>query len=188
MSEKPAEYSAHTIESRILTLRGQKVILDTDLASIYGVLTRRLNEQVRRNKGRFPPDFAFQLNLQEMNNLKSQFATSSLAVPGHGGKRKIPWVFTEHGALMAATVLNSSRAVEMSLFIVRAFVKMRERLAATHAMERHLAEIDRKLLGYDASIRDIYERIRPLLLPPPEPPKRKIGFRAEESKAKVRFH
>lgn len=187
MTEKQVGYSIQEIGGFIHSARGQRVILDADLSAIYGVPTKRLNEQVRRNKTKFPPDFAFRLIRKEIENLKSQFATSSRKVGfGHGGARKPPWVFTEHGALMAATVLNSSRAVEMSLFIVRAFVKMRERLAMTQALERHLAEIDRKLLSHDASLRDIYERIRPFLLPPLDPPKRKIGFRAEERRVLYR--
>lgn len=188
MSEKLDGYSERSVEGLILVLRGQRVILDSDLARIYGVQTKRLNEQVRRNKSRFPSDFVFQLTVQEISNLKSQIATSSLGFgQGHGGVRKSPWAFNEHGALMAATVLNSPKAVEMSLFIVRAFVKMRERLAMTQALEKHLAEIDRKLMGHDAALRDIYERIRPLLLPPVDPPKRKIGFRADEKRALYGF-
>jgi hypothetical protein len=165
----------------IRTIRSQKIILDRDLAVLYGIPTFRFNEAVKRNRDRFPEDFRFQLTREEFRILISQTAISN---QGRGGIRKLPWAFTEHGALMAATVLNSPQAVEMSLFLVRAFVKMRERLAMTHALEKHLAEIDRKLLSHDASLRDIYERIRPLLLPPPGPPKRKIGFQAEERRAK----
>jgi len=193
MSEKSAKYTV--VEDLIFVIRGQKVILDADLARIYGVPTKRLNEQVRRNKARFPGDFIFQLTDQEASLLKPQNAASSPAAlrsqiatsnQERGGRRYRPYAFTEHGALMAATVLNSPQAVEMSLFIVRAFVKMRERLAMTQTLEKHLAEIDRKLLSHDASLRDLYEKIRPLLLPPPDPPKHKIGFRAEERRAKYR--
>ena len=108
---------AKPVESRILLLHGLKVILDSDLAELYGVEVKRLNEQVRRNIERFPPDFVFQLSPTELNNLRSQFATSS---SGHGGRRHLPFAFTEHGAIMAATALNSKRAVKMSVFVVRA--------------------------------------------------------------------
>lgn len=183
MTEELARYGSKSVEDRILTIHGQKVVLDADLAVLYGVSTRRLNEQVKRNLNRFPPDFMFRLSKKEVDGLmRSQFATASKR-----NIRHLPYAFTEHGALMAATVLNSQRAVEMSLFIVRAFMKMRERLAMTHALEKHLAEIDRKLLSHDSSLRDLYERIRPLLLPSPDPPKRKIGFRAEERRAKYKL-
>jgi hypothetical protein len=133
--------SKKPIESLILTLRGQKVMPDADLAELYGVPTKRLNEQVKRNADRFPEDFLFQLTAPEFENLKSQFATSSLGVAqkagvlpnrsqfvtaSHGGRRKVPFAFTEHGAIMAATVLNSPEAVAMSVFVVRAFMQMRQ--------------------------------------------------------------
>jgi hypothetical protein len=165
------------VESKILTLRGQRVILDADLANLYGVETKRLNEQVRRNSARFPGDFAFLLTQEEVAHLKSQFATSSV---GHGGKRKCPMVFTEHGALMAANLLRSPKAVEMSVFVVRAFVKMREKLSATSELARRLAEIEKQLLVHDTALIDLYEQIRPLLLPPPDPPPKKIGFGVRE--------
>ena len=125
-------------QDRILTIRGERVIHDSDLAEIYGVETKRLNEQVRRNAERFPSDFAFVLTPQEAGNLKSQIATSS----SHGGRRKIPRVFTEHGALMAANVLNSKRAMEMSVFVVRAFTKMRAALSDTRELARKLATLE----------------------------------------------
>jgi hypothetical protein len=157
----------------INTVRETKVILDSDLAGLYGVLTKRLNEATRRNAARFPNDFCFQLTREEVANLKSQIAASSGA---HGGRRKLPWAFTEHGALMAATVLNSPRAVQMSIFIVRAFLRLREELATNAAVLKRLAEIDRNLLIHDAALRDVYAKLKPLLLPPPEPPHREIGF------------
>lgn len=163
-------------------MRGQKVLLDRDLASLYGVPTFRFNEAVKRNRGRFPMDFAFQLTGQEYADLISQNAISS---SGHGGVRKLPWVFTEHGTVMAANVLKSQKAVRMSVFVVRAFVSMRERLLTTQIMEKRLAEIERKLLLHDSSLRDLYDRIRPLLLPPPEKPKKRIGF-LEEPKGAYR--
>ena len=202
-----------TIEPLILTLRGQKVILDADLAEAYGVQTRRLNEQVKRNADRFPEDFMFQLTPAEWGNLKSQFATSSLepvhnhedngnrsqivtgcaqlvvneedngnrsqiATTSHGGRRKLPFVFTEHGALMAASVLNSPKAVEMSVFVVRAFVKMREQLAANAEILKRLAEIDKTLLEHNDALQVIWEQLQPLLVPPDPPKKGRIGFDA----------
>ena len=115
------------IAARILVLRGQRVLMDSDLAAMYGVSTRRFNEQVRRNESRFPADFGFVLTVQELANLKSQIATSSFMSGTHGGKRKLPRVFTEHGALMAATLLNSPRAIQMSVYVVRAFVRHNDR-------------------------------------------------------------
>jgi hypothetical protein len=182
------------IESLILNIRNQKVILDADLAELYGVPTKRLNEQVKRNTDRFPEDFMFQLTAQEWSNLKSQIATSSLeasqkegVAPNwsqfatsskrHRGAAYRPTAFTEHGAIMAATVLNSPEAVAMSLFVVRAFMQMREHLAANAAILKRLAEIDKTLLGHDTALRTIWTRLQPLLAPPPEPPPRRIkGF------------
>src|SRR5439155_602861 len=117
-------------------VRRQRVVLDSDLAALYGVPTKRLNEAVKRNAGRFPEDFCFLLNLEEVANLKSQIATSSLV---HGGRRKLPTAFTEHGALMAATVLRSPRAVQMSLYLVRAFVRMRDEILTSTAILKCLA-------------------------------------------------
>ena len=163
-----------TLESPpIHTFRGTKVVLDGDLAKLYGVTTKRLLEQVRRNQDRFPDDFCFQLDRQEVADLRSQIATSSGT---YGGRRYAPWVFTEHGALMAANVLNSSRAVQMSIFIVRAFLRMREELATSAVVLKRLAEIDKKLIMHDVVLRDVYRKLQPLLAPPPEPPRRRIGF------------
>lgn len=156
----------------ILTLRGQRVILDADLASLYEVPTKRLNEQVKRNTDRFPAEFAFQLTREELAILRSQSATSS----SHGGRRFAPYVFTEHGVLMAANVLNSPRAVAVSVALVKAFVRLREVLATNQVMGKRLAEVEKTLVTHDAALRDIYQRIKPLLLPPPDPPRKKIGF------------
>jgi hypothetical protein len=128
----------------IMTIRGQRVILDADLARIYGVPTRRLNEQVRCNADRFPPDFAFVLTDQEVTNLKSQFATGSQR---HRDPRFTPYAFTEHGALMAANVLRSKRAVQRSVFVVRAFIRMRQMLIEQRSLARKLAELERELTG-----------------------------------------
>ena len=170
--------SPDPLAGRILPLRGQRVVLDADLACLYGVPTFRLNEAVKRNSDRFPEDFRFQLTREEAERLISQIAISSGATPRatHGGRRKLPWAFNEHGCLMAATVLNSPQAVKMSLLVVRAFVRMREALAANQAVLRRLAEIDRTLLEHDAALRTLWERLRPLLAPPPEPPAREMGF------------
>lgn len=166
------------IESLILTLRGQKVILAADLAGIYGVPTRRLNEQVKRNTDRFPEDFYFRLNTEEAEaaqRSRSQFATLK-----RGQNIKyLPHAFTEHGAIMAATILNSPEAVAMSVFVVRAFMQMREQLAANAAILKRLAEIDKTLLEQDSALRTIWTKLQPLLSPPPEPPRRRIGFKAD---------
>ena len=153
-------------------------MLDRDLALLYGVETKRFNEQFRRNRRRFPADFAYQLTAEEFASLRSQFATLK---PGRGQHRKyLPWVFTEHGALMAATILNSDRAVAMSVYVVRAFVQMRRELLSNATLEARLGKIDKTLLGHDAALRDLYAKLRPLLLPPPVLPKRRIGFHHQE--------
>jgi hypothetical protein len=145
------------------------------LGLLYGVPTKRLNEAVRRNTERFPDDFCFPLTLEEVTNLKSQFATSSLV---HGGRRKLPTAFTEHGALMAASVLRSPRAVQMSLYLVRAFVRMRDEIMANATILKRLAEIDRRLLEHDVVLREVVERLQPLLDAPDkeEKDRQKIGF------------
>ena len=203
MSEKQALYSPADLLTRIITLRGQKVILDSDLAAIYGVETKRLNEQVRRNADRFPPDFMFQLTALELANLKSQIAISSsqpidsqdvklnrsqiaTGSSKHRDPRFLPYAFTEHGAIMAATVLNSPQAVQMSVFVVRAFVKMREQILNRAEWEKRLTDIEGTLMGHDAALRDLYQKIRPLLLAPPPPPRKRIGFSVTEKRAKYR--
>ncbi|MBE0540549.1 MAG: ORF6N domain-containing protein [Verrucomicrobia bacterium] len=163
------------IESLILNLRGQKVILAADLAELYDVPTKRLNEQVKRNADRFPEDFLFQLTkaeAEEVQRSRSQFATLK---QGQNIKY-LPHAFTEHGAIMAATVLNSPEAVAMSVFVVRAFMQMREQLVANAAILKRLAEIDKTLLEHDRGLQVIWTKLQPLLAPP-EPPKRRIkGF------------
>src|SRR5436305_6964575 len=166
MNPETAIIPAHDITSLIRSLRGHRVILDTDLARLYGVQTFRLNEAVKRNRERFPDDFLFQLTLEERDSLKSQSAMSN---KGRGGRRTLPYAFTEHGALMAANILNSPRAVSMSLYVIRAFVKMREDLAANAAILKRLAEIDNHLLMHDLALRDIFQNLRPLLEPQPLP-------------------
>ena len=163
-----------TVESRIRVLRNQKVILDTDLAELYGVPVKRLNEQVKRNQERFPSDFMFQLSAEEQASLRSQFATSNLN-QGRGGRRYAPYAFTEHGAIMAATVLNSERAVEMSVFVVRAFVRLREMLATNQQLAVKIDELESRLDIHDTSIQDLLEAIRELMAPEPATG-HKIGF------------
>jgi hypothetical protein len=181
--EKPAHLmSADPVLPPIHTVRGQRVMLDGDLARLYHVATMVFNQAIRRNLVRFPKDFSFQLTREELVNLKSQIVISSSdAGPpmsgGHGGTRKLPWVFTEHGAIMAATILRSERAVAMSVYVVRAFVRMREELLTNAVVLKRLALIDRKLLEHDVVLQDVVGKLMPLLAPPAGPPKRKIGFR-----------
>jgi phage regulator Rha-like protein len=168
------------IERSILFIRGEKVMLDSDLAEIYGVETKRLNEQVQRNLQRFPRDFMFQLTLSEFANLRSQIATSS----AHGGRRYLPYAFTEHGALMLANVLNSERAAQTSVQVVRAFVKLRQMLASNAELARKLDAMEKK---YDAQFKVVFDAIRKLMSPP-ETKRREIGFHVkhEDDKPKAR--
>jgi len=174
---KPASPSvpAKPIDSLILTIRGQKVLLDSDLAELYGVPTKRLNEAVKRNAERFPPDFRFQLTQEEAESANCSRSQTATLKRGQNIKY-LPHVFTEHGAIMAATVLNSPEAVSMSVFVVRAFVQMREHILANTDVLKRLAEIDKTLLKHDRSLQIIWQEIQPLLTPPPAAPKRKIGF------------
>jgi hypothetical protein len=149
--------TAKPIESQIFLVRCQKVLIDSDLAALYGVEVRAFNQAVRRNKNRFPPDFVFQLTAKEHSNLRSQSVISSSS---HGGRRYLPSVFTEHGAIMAASVLNSRRAVEMSIFVVRAFVHLRETLKAHRALASKLAELEQRLETHDTAIEEIIDAIR----------------------------
>jgi len=169
------------VEGAIYLIRGQRVMLDSDLAAIYGVTTKRLNEQLRRNRKRFPQDFAFQLTTEEFRNLRSQFATSK----GRGGRRYFPWVFTEHGAIMLASVLNSDIAVQASVRVVRAFVRLREMLAANAQLAAKLEELERRLDSRDEAIVDLFAALKRLLEPEPKP-KREIGFHVRERSARYR--
>jgi phage regulator Rha-like protein len=148
-------------------------MLDSDLAELYQVSTKRLNEQVKRNRERFPKDFMFQLAPQEVESLRSQFATSNR---GRGGRRYRPYGFTEHGAVMLASVLNSPVAVQASIQVVRAFVKLREMLATHRELGRKLAQLEKRIEGHDEEITAIFQAIRQLM-GPPEKPKKRIGFR-----------
>jgi len=160
------------VEQTILLIRGEKVILDADLAVLYGVSTTRLNEQVKRNSDRFPKDFAFRLTKVEFDNLISQSATSSSK---HGGRRKLPLVFTEHGAIMAANVLNSERAIHASVAVVRAFVRLRQMLSSNAELARKLGDLERK---YDRQFKVVFDAIRQLMTRP-EQKRKQIGFRAK---------
>lgn len=168
---------AHITQS-ILVVRGQRVMLDADLAELYGVSTKRFNEQVHRNRERFPADFMFQLTDPEMSALRSQIATSNESPEGRGGRRYLPYVFTEHGAIMAATILNSPRAAEVSVFVVRAFVKLREVLVSHKELAKKLEELERKLDTHDQAIVGILNAIR-LHMHSAEPQRRPIGFTAD---------
>jgi hypothetical protein len=171
-----------TVENAIHHVRGQRVMLDSDLAAIYGVSTMRLNEQLRRNLKRFPSDFAFQLTRHEFTALISQFAISK---KGRGGRRTLPWVFTEHGAIMLASVLNSEIAVEASIRVVRAFVRLREIVSANTELAAKFAQLERRLDSHDEAIAQLFAAIRQLLAPAPEK-KREIGFHVRERQARYR--
>jgi len=171
----PRAFPLDAIQGRILIVRGYKVLLDNDLAALYGVETRRLNEQVRRNRERFPDDFLIELTSEEFDDLKSQIATSRW-----GGRRKRPFAFTEHGAIMAASVLNAPRAIEMSVYVVRAFVRLREVMAGSSQLKQKLdaleQHVEERLTTHDQAIIGILNAIRELMTPPPETKKRPIGF------------
>jgi hypothetical protein len=172
----PKPSALASISPLIVTVRDQRVILDADLAALYGVPTMVLNQAVKRNRDRFPKVFLFQLTRSEwLNDLKSQIVISNI----RGGRRTPPYAFTEHGALMAANVLNSPKAIQMSVALVTAFIRLREALAANDSMAKRLIEIENTVLTHDAALRDLYQKIRPLLLPPPELPRRKIGFKTD---------
>jgi hypothetical protein len=173
MGKQRANSQIVRVESRILLVRGEKVIIDSDLAEFYGVSTKRLNEQVKRNRERFPEDFSFRLTRQEK-------AEVILACP-HLEKLKrtklMPRAFTEHGAIMAATVLNSGRAVEMSIFIVRAFVKLREAIEGHKELSHKLDLLERKVSEHDKQLVTLIKAIKQLISPKPVPKKRRIGFK-----------
>lgn len=161
------------MEGQIREIRGVQVLLDSDLAAIYGVATKVFNQAVKRNADRFPDDFAFRLTPAEFEALRSQSVTTK---PGRGGRRYLPMAFTEHGAIMAATVLNSLRAVEMSIFVVRAFVRLRD-LARTHAeLAGHLDALERRVTAHDGDLKQVFAALRQLLDPSPAKPKRRIGY------------
>lgn len=164
-----------TVVRRIHLIRGQKVMLDSNLADLYQVPTFRLNEAVKRNIGRFPEDFMFQLTKEEVAGLRSQFAMSNKEKTKRGGRRTLPYAFTEHGVAMLSSVLNSDRAVQMNILIVRAFVKLREAMATHQELAHKIDALERKYQDHDSEIQAIFGAIKELL-EPPAPPKRRIGF------------
>ena len=182
------------ITLRILSLRGQRVIVDADLAALYDVPTKRFNEAVKRNLAKFPADFMFTLTDDEFAALRSQTATSNAGLGGRGGRRYAPRVFTEHGALMAATILRSPQAIEISVYVVRAFVRLRE-LAITHGdLAKRLNELEHKTealaMQHDSfnrntrsQLKQVFDALRELMAPP-DPPKRPIGFVIPQEKRK----
>jgi hypothetical protein len=166
------------IEKKIYLIRGHKVMLDSDLAELYKVETRTLIQAVKRNINRFPSDFMFQLDYQEVASLRSQIVISKT---GRGGRRYQPYVFTEQGVSMLSSVLNSERAIEVNIAIMRAFVKLREMLSTNKELAHKLAQLERKIEKHDDEIKLIFDAIRQLMTPP-EPKRKKIGFRREEEK------
>ena len=175
MVESKAIVKVGKIQQRILLIRGVKVIVDADLAEVYGVPTRRLNEQVRRNKDRFPDDFMFQLTVDE----KAEVVANCDHLEKLKFSKALPLVFTEHGAIMAASVLNSPKAVEVSVFVVRAFVQLRETIAGHKELARKIAKLERKLGDHDEQIMVLVEAIKQLMDPKPPPKNRRIGFHTD---------
>lgn len=178
MSNEPTVAAVEVMETRIHFIRSQRVMLDFDLAQIYGVSTMRLNEQLKRNAQRFPRDFAFQLTRQELAAMISQNAISK---KGRGGRTKLPWAFTEHGAIMLASVLNSPIAVKASVRVVRAFVYMREQLATNKLLAGKLTELENRVGEHDEAIKELFEAIRQLIEPPADPKRGEIGFHVRET-------
>jgi hypothetical protein len=197
-SAMPPNRKIDNVERAIYLIRGRRIMLDSDLAAIYQVTTKRLNQQFTRNRKRFPVDFAFQLTAEEFKNLNSQIATSNR----RGGRRYLPWVFTEHGAIMLASVLNSDVAVQASVRVVRAFIKLREMVAANAQLASKLEELERRLDSHDEATPkafaspdyfgavDLFATLKRLLEPEAKP-KREIGFhvceRAVRYRTKQRF-
>jgi len=170
------------VERSTQLIRGRRVMLDSDLAAIYGTSTMRLNERFKRNRKRFPDDFAFVLTREEFTNLISQNAISR----SHGGRRTLPIAFTEHGAIMLASVLNSDIAIQASVRVVRAFVRLREMVAANAQLASRLEELERRLDSHDEAIIDLFAALRRLLEPAEPQKKREIGFHVRERSARYR--
>ena len=162
------------IQNFIFLIRGEKVMLDSHLAELYGVETKTLNRAVRRNADRFPTDFMFQLTEDEVKSLRCQIGTSNV---GRGGRRYLPYAFTEQGVAMLSSVLRSKRAVQVNVAIMRAFVSLRRLLATNETLARKFAELERRLEGHDQAIKSLFDAIRELMSPPAKP-RREIGFRA----------
>jgi hypothetical protein len=173
MNESLAALSPQALAGRIVVIRGQRVLLDADLAQLYEVETKKFNQQIKRNQTRFPPDFMFRLTVDEFESLRSQNVTSK-----RGGRRYLPLAFTEHGAIMAASVLNSDRAVEMSVYVVRAFVQLRAVLLDHKALADKLTALERRVSHHDNSLAEVIVAIRALMAQP-KPANRPIGFTAD---------
>ena len=173
MNESLAALSPQALAGRIVVIRGQRVLLDADLAQLYEVETKRFNQQIKRNQKRFPPDFMFRLTADEFESLRSQNVTSK-----RGGRRYLPLAFTEHGAIMVASVLNSDRAVEMSVYVVRAFVQLRAVLLDHKALADKLTALERRVSHHDNSLAEVIDAIRALMAQP-KPANRPIGFTAD---------
>lgn len=172
MESKTVVVKAGKIGQRILLIRGEKVIIDSDLAEFYGVTTKRLNEQVKRNKDRFPKDFMFQLSKEE----KAEVVANCDHLSKLKYSKTLPYAFTEHGTIMAANMLNSKTAIEMSIFLVRAFVKLRETISQHKELARKINQLEHKLTDHDGQIQILIQAIRQLINPDPPPKKRRIGF------------
>jgi phage regulator Rha-like protein len=179
MAESKSLVPVERIEKLILLVRGRKVMLDRDLAELYGVETFNLNKAVKRNAERFPEDFMFQLAKPEAEALRFQFGISK--TQGRGGRRYLPYVFTEQGVAMLSSALRSERAVQVNIAIMRAFVKLREFLATHKELAQKLSELERNIENHDAEIKLIFDAIRKLMTPPPSPPRR-IGFDAGKAR------
>ena len=176
MADETTYAPIRRIEDLIFLVRGQRVMLDSDIAKVYGVSTTRLNEQFQRNRERFPESFAFQLTAQEFARLISQIAISKV---GRGGRRSLPWVFTEHGALQLANVLRSETAAKASIRVVQVFISMREQLAAHKELSGKLAELESRIEGHDSAIQNLFDAIRQLIEPPLPENRKQIGFMRE---------
>ena len=185
----PSLRKLDAVENAIYLIRGQRVMLDSDLAAIYGVPTKQLNQQLKRNRKRFPRDFAFQLTDGEFDGLRSHFATSSVrsqsVTSKQGGRRYRPWVFTEHGAIMLASVLNSEIATQAGVRVVRAFVRLREMVAGNAQLAIKLSDLERRLDSHDKAIVELFAALRRLLEPEVKP-KREIGFHVRERATRYR--
>jgi hypothetical protein len=189
MAEQKSMIPVERIERSILLIRGHKVMLDADLARLYGVETKALNRAVKRNLSRFPEDFMFQVPAEEFENLKCHIGTSNLksqfaiSGSGWGGRRHPPYAFTEQGVAMLSSVLRSKRAVQVNIEIMRAFVRLRRILSSNKELARKLEDLERKIGAHDQQIQTIFQAIRQLMAPP-EPKKRKMGFLVEEKPAR----
>ena len=176
MSKASSLIPSERIQQAIYLIRGEKVMLDTDLARLYGVTTGNLNRAVKRNLQRFPPDFMFQLGEPEAEGLIFQTGRSK----GRGGRRHLPYAFTEQGVAMLSTVLRSERAVLVNIAIMRAFVQLRQVIGSHAELARKLTELEQRIEGHDTAIRSLFDAIRQLMAPPPAPPKPEIGFHVKE--------